>query len=59
MVGTTGIEPVTPTMSTQCVDGNYGRIPRKRASYVRFRSRLSHGNHGHFLGREVRHARTA
>ena len=53
MVGTTGIEPVTPTMSTQCVDGNYDEICENRASNVRFRSRLGHGNLGHFLGHPV------
>ena len=50
MVGTTGIEPVTPTMSTECVDGNYSEIPENSASNVRVCSRLSHGYHGHFLG---------
>jgi hypothetical protein len=53
VVGTTGIEPVTPTMSTQCVDGNYNEISENRASNVRFRSRLGHGNLGHFLGQEA------
>jgi hypothetical protein len=55
VVGTTGIEPVTPTMSTQCVDGNYNGNREKRASNVRLRSRLGHGNLGHFLGREALH----
>jgi hypothetical protein len=52
MVGTTGIEPVTPTMSKQCVDGNYSKIPGNRTQNAHFRSRLSHGNDGHFLGLE-------
>jgi hypothetical protein len=58
-VGTTGIEPVTPTMSTQCVDRNYSKIPEKCASNVRFCSRLDHGNLGRFLGLEVAHVATA
>ena len=52
VVGTTGIEPVTPTMSTQCVDGYYNKIPGNRTPNAHFRSRLSHGNDGHFLGLE-------
>jgi hypothetical protein len=58
MVGTTGIEPVTPTMSTQCVDGNYSVIPKKRTSNVRKCSRSDHGNPGHFLGLEAPYAGT-
>jgi hypothetical protein len=54
MVGTTGIEPVTPTMSTRCVDGNYKEISRDRPANVRKRSRLDHGNLGHSLGRADR-----
>ena len=50
MVGTTGIEPVTPTMSTQCVDGNCNDLSKNRALNVSLRSRLGHGNHGHSLG---------
>ena len=50
VVGTTGIEPVTPTMSTQCVGGNYSRIPNNRRPNVRNCSRSDHGNLGHFLG---------
>ena len=59
VVGTTGIEPVTPTMSTQCVDGNYSRIFKQRALNVRNCSRSDHGYLGHFLGREVLHVGTA
>jgi hypothetical protein len=50
MVGTTGIEPVTPTMSTQRVDGNYSEIPGTYPPNVRVCSRSDHGNLGHFLG---------
>ncbi len=50
MVGATGIEPVTPTMSTKCVDGKYSRIPKSRTSNVPLRSRSDHGNLGRFLG---------
>jgi hypothetical protein len=50
LVGTTGIEPVTPTMSTHCIDGKYSKNLRDRALNVRIRSRLDHGNLGHFLG---------
>jgi hypothetical protein len=53
VVGTTGIEPVTPTMSTQCVDGNCSEIPFGCASKVLIRSRSDHGYLGRFLGREV------
>jgi hypothetical protein len=53
MVGTTGIEPVTPTMSTQRADGNYSEIPANYPSDVRKRSRLDHGNFGRFLGAET------
>jgi hypothetical protein len=52
-VGTTGIEPVTPTMSTQCVDGYYNKISRERAPNVRKCSRSDQGNLGHFLGESV------
>jgi hypothetical protein len=54
MVGTTGIEPVTPTMSTQCVGGNYSEIRDSGCPYVPKRSRSNHGNFGHFLGLEQR-----
>jgi hypothetical protein len=50
VVGTTGIEPVTPTMSTQRVDGIYSEIPVCYASKVPIRSRLDHGYLGRFLG---------
>jgi hypothetical protein len=43
---------VTPTMSKQCVDGNYSKIPGNRTQNAHFRSRLSHGNDGRFLGLE-------
>ena len=59
VVGTTGIEPVTPTMSTQCVDGKYSKISDNYARNIRFCSRLDHGFLGHILGREVAHARTS
>jgi hypothetical protein len=49
----------TPTMSTQCVDGNYSRISKQRALNVRNCSRSDHGYLGHFLGREVLHVGTA
>ena len=48
--GATGIEPVTPTMSTQCVDGNYSEIRIQSAGKDRIRSRSDHGNLGRFLG---------
>jgi hypothetical protein len=50
MVGTTGIEPVTPTMSTQCVGGNYSEIRIQSVGKDRIRSRSDHGNLGRFLG---------
>jgi hypothetical protein len=50
VVGTTGIEPVTPTMSTHCVDGNCSEIPGNRAPNVQTCSRLGPANDGHFLG---------
>jgi hypothetical protein len=49
-VGTTGIEPVTPTMSTQRADGNCSEISANCPSDVRERSRSDHGNLGRFLG---------
>jgi hypothetical protein len=49
-VGTTGIEPVTPTMSTQRADGNCSEISANCPSDVRGRSRSDHGNLGRFLG---------
>ena len=55
VVGTTGIEPVTPTMSTQCVDGKYSKISDNYARNIRFCSRLDHGFLGHILGREALH----
>ena len=53
MVGTTGIEPVTPTMSTQRADGKYREIRIHWRSKSRERSRSDHGNLGHFLGHPV------
>ena len=50
MVGTTGIEPVTPTMSTQCADRKYSEIPDGCTRTVRVCSCSDHGNLGHFLG---------
>jgi hypothetical protein len=50
LVGATGIEPVTPTMSTQSVDRNSCKIRPRNPSSFRLRSRLDHGNLGHFLG---------
>jgi hypothetical protein len=50
VVGTTGIEPVTPTMSTQRADGNCSEISANCPSDVRERSRSDHGNLGRFLG---------
>ena len=49
-MGTTGIEPVTPTMSTQRADGNCSEISANCPSDVRERSRSDHGNLGPFLG---------
>jgi hypothetical protein len=43
---------VTPTMSTQCVGGNYSEIRDSGCPYVPKRSRSNHGNLGHFLGLE-------
>ena len=53
MVGATGIEPVTPTMSTQRADRNYSKIPASYPPSVRKRSRSDHGNLGRFLGAVV------
>jgi hypothetical protein len=50
MVGATGIEPVTPTMSTQRVDGNCGDNRAGSAENFPIRSRSDHGNLGRFLG---------
>jgi hypothetical protein len=50
MVGTTGIEPVTPTMSTQGVDEKCSEISGRSALNVLIRSRLDHGYLGRFLG---------
>jgi hypothetical protein len=50
LVGTTGIEPVTPTMSTQRVDGNYRQNRSRSAGKYRIRSRLDHAILGHCLG---------
>ena len=45
LVGATGIEPVTPTMSTQGVDGNYNKNLALRTSNVRLRfGRICNGN---------------
>src|SRR4029077_8944346 len=50
MVGTTGIAPVAPSMSTQCVDGNNTEITVCRRVRLPKRSRSDHGNFGHILG---------
>jgi hypothetical protein len=58
-VGTTGIEPVTPTMSTQRPDGKYREITALRRVILPKRSRSDHGNLGHFLGASFENRRFA
>jgi hypothetical protein len=53
VVGTTGIEPVTPTMSTKRVDGNYTVFPARRPSNAHRCSRSDQGNLGRFLGPNI------
>jgi hypothetical protein len=50
VVGTTGIEPVTPTMSTQGVDGKYIENRGRINGIVALCSRSDHVNLGRFLG---------
>jgi hypothetical protein len=50
VVGTTGIEPVTPTMSTQRIDGNYSENPVHHTQKRHKGSRSDQGNLGLFPG---------
>jgi len=50
MVGATGIEPVTPTMSTNGVDGNYSENRVLSAEKFAVRSRSDHPYLGRFMG---------